>query len=91
VTQNPKYRGLCETCDYDATCTFRRSALLAIVQCEEFEATQPVAVKPLMAHRMPEPPQDTAHGLCVNCGNMDTCAFPIARDGVLQCEEHQLN
>ena len=36
-----KYRGLCETCDYDATCKLKRSPRLEIIHCEQF-STQPV-------------------------------------------------
>jgi hypothetical protein len=39
-----KYRGLCETCDYDSTCTLKRSPKLEIIQCEEY-ATQPIMGK----------------------------------------------
>jgi len=36
-----RYRGLCETCDQDATCTLKRSARLEIIHCEQY-STQPV-------------------------------------------------
>lgn len=36
-----KYRGLCETCDFDATCTLKRSPRLEIIHCEQFFA-QPI-------------------------------------------------
>jgi hypothetical protein len=91
VARSSKYRGLCETCDYDAICTYRRSSQLAVVQCEEYEATQSLAVKPLAANLMPEPPQLTANDLCANCRSIKTCALPQARDGVLLCEEYELN
>jgi hypothetical protein len=39
-----KYRGLCETCEHDATCMLRRSSQLRIVQCEEF-SIRPVEKK----------------------------------------------
>jgi F420-non-reducing hydrogenase iron-sulfur subunit len=41
MAQMLKHYGLCENCDRDATCTLRRSARLAIIECEEFAATQP--------------------------------------------------
>jgi F420-non-reducing hydrogenase iron-sulfur subunit len=41
MAQMHKHYGLCENCDHDATCTLKRSALLAIIECEEFAATQP--------------------------------------------------
>ena len=39
-----KYRGLCETCDYDSTCALKRSPKLEIIQCEEY-STQPIMSK----------------------------------------------
>jgi hypothetical protein len=39
-----RHRGLCETCDYDATCTLKRSSRLEIIHCEQF-STQPVISK----------------------------------------------
>jgi len=36
-----RYRGLCETCDQDATCTLKRSSRLEIIHCEQY-STQPV-------------------------------------------------
>jgi len=36
-----RYRGLCETCDRDATCTLKRSSRLEIIHCEQY-STQPV-------------------------------------------------
>ena len=94
MAQIPKYTGLCETCDNDATCNLRRSTQLAIVQCEEFsvgqlEANQTTSVR----NPAPLPDQIEADrlGLCVNCLNVVTCGFPDARQGVLQCEEYTLD
>ena len=84
-------RGLCETCDHDATCTLHRIVQLAVVQCEEFEATknpalQPAAIAPRMA--LLDSTEAARMGLCANCGNEPTCALPNARQRVLECEEH---
>jgi hypothetical protein len=88
VAQNLKYRGLCETCDYDAACTFRRSALLAVIQCEEFETTRPVPVGPVNLKQ--EPFHGTVRSLCSNCAHVLTCALPAARNGIVNCEEYAL-
>ncbi|HSW39035.1 MAG TPA: hypothetical protein VLL97_06040 [Acidobacteriota bacterium] len=42
MAASTKYRGLCETCDQDATCTLKRSFRLEIIHCEQY-STQPVA------------------------------------------------
>jgi len=36
-----KHYGLCEDCKRDSACTLRRSALLAVIECEEFAAASP--------------------------------------------------
>jgi F420-non-reducing hydrogenase iron-sulfur subunit len=51
MAQMLKHYGLCENCDRDATCTLRRSARLAIIECEEFAATQPRASRTSKARR----------------------------------------
>lgn len=89
----PKYSGLCETCDHDATCMLRRSPQLEIIQCEEF-STQPVISKAAPVRNemaLSDPIEIARMGLCVNCLNAVTCGFPNARQGVLQCEEYALD
>jgi hypothetical protein len=89
----PKYTGLCETCEHDATCMLRRSPELAIIQCEEF-SIMPVAGKalPSQDERLFSNSAGSAGlGLCANCLNIITCGFPKARKGVLQCEEYLLD
>ncbi len=93
MTNMPKYSGLCETCDHDATCMLRRSTQLEIIQCEEF-STQPVASGPASIRSQAtfaDPKELARLGLCANCLNAPTCGFPKARQGVLQCEEYTLD
>jgi hypothetical protein len=93
MTDMPKYSGLCETCDHDATCMLRRSTQLEIIQCEEF-STKPVVgnTVPPASHKESTDPKEAARmGLCANCLHVLTCGFPNARQGVLQCEEYVLD
>jgi hypothetical protein len=93
MTDSPKYSGLCETCEHDATCMLRRSTQLEIIQCEEF-STRPVVSRPVPPENQAEfaDPKEAARlGLCTNCLNAATCGFPRARRGVLQCEEYVLD
>jgi hypothetical protein len=93
MPERPKYFGLCENCEHDATCMLRRSAQLKIIQCEEF-SIQPAAAKtsvPQNGAAIPDPIADVRLGLCVNCLNVATCGFPSARQGVLLCEEYVLD
>ncbi len=93
MAEPPKYTGLCETCEHDATCTLRRISRLEIIHCEEF-STQPVISIPAPAGKMTmlSDPIEAVHmGLCANCLNVVTCGFPNARSSVLQCEEYMLD
>jgi hypothetical protein len=89
----PKYYGLCETCDHDATCQLRRCSQLKIIQCEEF-STQPATSKatPVRGTIMhSDSVEISCMGLCSNCLNVLDCGFPNARQNVLQCEEYILD
>ena len=94
MSQKNMYRGLCETCKYDETCTFQRTTELAIIQCEEFETTgSQVARWRSAADReiTMNPIEVAALGLCANCANIASCAFPDARNRVMMCEEYVLD
>ncbi len=88
-----KYSGLCETCDYDATCTLRRCTQLKIVQCEEFsiQSSAPKPVTRSEAAAIADVTEATVLGICANCLNVLSCGFPSARKGVVQCEEYVLD
>jgi hypothetical protein len=93
MTKTPKYYGLCETCEHDSTCMLRRSAQLKIIQCEEF-SIQPVAVRAKTVQggmQVSDLAEESRMGLCANCLHSQTCGFPNARQGVLQCEEYLLD
>jgi hypothetical protein len=93
MSNMPKYTGLCETCEHDATCMLRRSTQLEIIQCEEF-STQPIVNRtapPRDQVYFSDPRQAASLGLCSNCLNVVTCGFPNARQGVLECEEYILD
>ncbi len=86
----PKYSGLCENCEHDATCLLRRSTVLKIIQCEEF-SIQPIVAQPGPAKTEDVYSGEPSMGLCANCVNIPTCGFPNARQGVVQCEEYVLD
>ncbi len=44
MAASTQYRGLCETCDQNATCTLQRSSRLEIIHCEQY-STQPAVIK----------------------------------------------
>jgi hypothetical protein len=92
MAEAPKYYGLCETCEHDPTCMLRRSTKLEIIQCEEF-SIQPFAQKPAVVQNgaIMDPKEAAGMGLCANCIHVESCGFPNARHGVVQCEEYQLD
>ncbi len=93
MTNMPKYYGLCETCEHDATCSLRRDPQLNIIECEEF-SIQPVHSATLLKRDVTpysDPSETSGMGLCSNCLYMDTCGFPNALQNVLQCEEYELD
>jgi hypothetical protein len=92
MADRQKYRGLCETCEHDPTCMLRRSTQLEIIQCEEF-SIQPAIPNsvPLPDFLAADPVEAARMGLCANCRSVDTCGFPNARRGVVQCEEYLLD
>jgi hypothetical protein len=93
MTDMPKYFGLCETCDHDATCKLRRCAQLKIIQCEEFSTqTEACMSTPVMNPKLQlDSTEISRMGLCANCLNVLACGFPDARQNVLQCEEYILD
>jgi len=87
-----KYSGLCQNCEHDATCMLRRSPQLEIIQCEEFSILPSKNRAEFReAGPLPDPEEAVRSGLCCNCLNAPTCGFPMARRGVLQCEEYLLD
>ncbi len=93
MPEMPKYYGLCENCEHDATCMLRRSSQLKIIQCEEFSVQSGMRKTNGSSdgQTMVDPAETTRMGLCANCLNAPTCGFPNARQGVLQCEEYILD
>ncbi len=65
---------------------------MAVIQCEEFEATGLMATKSSTGEpaTLPAAAEYAPHGLCANCANRLSCALPNARNGVLECEEYAL-
>jgi len=93
MPEMPKYYGLCETCEHDSTCMLRRSTQLKIIQCEEFSIQPSTGTANAAASdtTLADFPDNVGMGLCSNCLHVATCAFPNARQGVLQCEEYLLD
>jgi len=88
-------KGLCATCNEAPDCAYARQAEAPILFCEMFDDSQPdgppqVEEKKDEVHSS-EMPATESHlkGLCVNCENRQTCAFPKPPEGIWHCEEYR--
>jgi len=97
MSENMRYLGLCSTCKNALTCTFLRDPDEPVFFCEEFEIEKTSFIKTPV--KKPLPATDAAAakdkdstkfiGLCSDCENRRTCAFPKGEGGVWHCEEYR--
>lgn len=95
--KNMQDRSLCSNCKNDPDCTFKKNRQKPSFYCEEFEvaACPPVKTtkKEKSAASVPVDAEDKDCcefiGLCINCDNRRTCAFPKPEGGVWHCEEYR--
>ena len=94
--KNMKDRSLCSNCKNDPDCTFKKNRQKPSLYCEEFEIA---TCLPLETTRKDKSPQTSSidtedddsskfTGLCSNCDNRITCAFPKPEGGIWHCEEY---
>ncbi len=94
---NMEYRSLCSSCKNAVDCTFKKDRQKPTLYCEEFE----IYIRPPMETAGKEKPSPATLvnaeqgdsgkfiGLCSNCHNRRTCAFPKPEGGVWHCEEYR--
>ena len=91
------FTGLCSTCDNAPACTFPRQANRPVRQCEEFSggkgqrqrsALEGTAVSSAGFTPKEENPGPGV-GLCRNCEERESCAFPKPDGGIWRCEEYR--
>ena len=95
--KNMEYLGLCSNCKNDSDCTFKKNRQKPSFYCEEFEVDASPSVETTRKYKSPEPSSiDTEDddsgkftGLCSNCDNRITCAFPKPEGGIWHCEEYR--
>jgi len=95
--KNMQDRSLCSNCKNDPDCTFKKNRQKPSLYCEEFEVDiSPSAKiagkeKPLPTASVDAEEDDSGKfiGLCSNCDNRRTCAFPRPQGGIWHCEEYQ--
>ena len=97
MSENIRYLGLCLTCENALACTFARDPNKPVFYCEEFEIEKTSFIKPPGKKQLPATGPAAANdkdstkfiGLCSDCENRRTCAFPKPEGGVWHCEEYQ--
>ena len=94
---NMEYRGLCSNCKHAPDCTFQKYQQKPSLYCEEFEVDTCPSVKTTVKDKSPATTSVGAEdedsgefiGLCGNCDNRRTCAFPKPEGGIWHCEEYR--
>lgn len=92
--------GLCSNCKHAATCTYPRDPARPVLQCDEYECSEP-ARGARASHRKPAASSPEPHrtagprephrllGLCSNCDDREACVLPKPEGGVWRCEEYR--
>ena len=95
MSENMKYLGLCSTCKNTSSCTLPRDPDKPVFYCEEFEIERtsltipPEKEQPLVTCTAAKDKDSTKFtGLCGDCENRQTCAFPKPEGGIWHCEEY---
>ena len=82
--------GICSTCNQAQDCGhLKRNPGVLIWECENFDgyAEPRRSRSPVFAAQALD--KGGHRGLCVNCGNKDTCRFARPETGVWHCEEYK--
>lgn len=91
------YSGLCSTCKHASTCAFPGDSRRPSFYCNEFEIemttpgkTGADSMSQSTESSIPKVEESsTLIGLCRDCENSQTCAFPRPEGGRWHCEEYQ--
>ena len=94
--KNMQDRSLCSNCKNTPDCTFQKKRQKPSLYCEEFEVATCLSVNTTRKDKSPETTSVNAEdedsgkfiGLCINCDNRRTCAFPKPEGGIWHCEEY---
>ncbi len=89
---SPDLLGICSTCNYVETCSFRRDTPRPVIECDEFDDRVEVAHKlpqtDLESRGSSESRSDQYTGLCINCEVRATCTLRAPGLSVWHCEEY---
>ena len=97
VVREEVIRGLCSTCNNSPTCFYHlRNGKRVVCFCELFDnyvSPSKVGEFSLNTNLKLEPNthatiEEKLNGLCSNCENLETCAYPKPKAGIWHCEDY---
>ena len=97
IVREEVIRGLCSTCNNSPTCFYHlRNGKRVVCYCElfdnhispskvgEFSPNTTLTLEPNTHSTI----KDRFNGLCLNCENIKTCAYPKPKGGIWHCEDY---
>ncbi len=90
------FLGICSTCNYAVTCSFRRDTPRPVLECDEFDdrvapsrADLPrLGLESQSEAVSVEKESEQYKGLCINCEVRKTCTLRTPGDSIWHCEEY---
>ncbi len=90
---SPAIPGICSTCNYAETCSFRRDTPRPVLECDEFDDRVDVPRNLPRTDQESRGPSERElelyKGLCINCEVRATCMLRPPGMTVWHCEEYQ--
>ncbi len=88
---NPKYKGVCSTCDHAEFCAFRRDTTVAVLACDDYKnhveaPKQNHSDSGANSSESAKGIKRQYRGLCVNCHIRETCQLHPEGESVWHCE-----
>jgi len=88
----PVLLGICSTCNYAETCSFRRDTPRPVLECDEFddrvEVPRNLPRTDLESRGSSESTSEQYKGLCINCEVRVTCTLRTPGVSIWHCEEY---
>jgi len=95
MRKSKKRNEVCSACKHEFDCTYPTNAGVTALQCDEFETGAATTVRgngrktKAAAGNLRVEATIAGKGLCSNCENYASCAYPKPEGGVWHCEEYQ--
>jgi len=100
IKSKKTYRGICEICDNEQTCLYKKDPKHPVLYCNEFKVSPLVmssysfqdtfvTMNTKENERASRYEEVEYKGLCMNCEKRNTCTYPKPEGGVWSCEEYE--